>query len=111
MTAVTEREALDASAKRVSEMLGQYLSGRQVRFRYFQRGNGPMFCWTIEKIDGKYQSYVYRPTGPGTRVGKAEEWQLVEAPTSKWKQVRHAKRKAAKARALRLYRADQDASA
>jgi hypothetical protein len=76
--------------------------GRQPRYNYFQRGNGPMFCWTVEKNpgDGKYASFVYKPIGKGARSGKATRWELVERKT-----VEHSKRKAAKARALRLYRA------
>jgi hypothetical protein len=87
------------------------LFGREPRYRYFQRDGGPMFCWTVERDeDGKYLSFVYRPVGAGARSGTATRWELVEAKSSKWKQVKHAKRKAAKARALRLSRADQEAS-
>lgn len=48
-----------------------------LRFRYFQKQNGPMFCWTVEKDDGEdergwYYSFVYKPSGPGSRSNKAE---------------------------------------
>jgi hypothetical protein len=81
--------------------------GPEPRYRYYQRGNGPMFCWTTEKNpgDGKYASFVYRPIGRGARTGKAARWELVESNSSKWKLVEHSKRKTAKARALRLYQA------
>lgn len=100
-----------AIVARLNQHLAE-LFGREPRYCYFQRGSGPMFCWTVEKDeDGKYLSFVYRPVGKGARSGTATRWELVEAKSSKWKQVRHAKRKAAKARALRLYRGDQEASA
>lgn len=81
------------------------LFGTPPRYNYFQRGNGPMFCWTVEKnpSDGRYASFVYKPVGKGARSGKATAWQLVES--GRWGIVEHAKRKTAKARALRLYRA------
>lgn len=84
---------------------------RQPRYRYFQRDGGPMFCWTIEPNPGddKYASFVYKPVGKGARTGRATSWKLVES--GKWKIVEHAKRKTAKARALRLYRAHLEAAA
>lgn len=109
MTDVTQISD-DPGLARVTELLNRHLAdlfGREPRYCYFQRGNGAMFCWTVEKgEDGKYVSFVYRPTGKGARTGDASSWELVETKSSKWKQVRHAKRKAAKARALRLFRAD-----
>lgn len=85
--------------------------GPEPRWCYFQRGNGPMFCWTVEKNpgDGRYASFVYKPVGKGSRSGEATRWTLVE--TGRWKVVEHAKRKTAKARALRLYEADRKARA
>lgn len=74
--------------------------GREPRWRYFAKGNGPMFYWTVEPDGtGKYQSGVYRPYGKGSRSGKATRWKLDDEAIS-----RHALRKDAKARALRLYR-------
>jgi|SRR3954464_10879759 hypothetical protein len=75
--------------------------GREPRYRYFQRGSGPMFYWTVEADTetGRYQSGVYRPIGKGSRSGKATSWKLDDAEVS-----RHALRKDAKARALRLFR-------
>lgn len=97
------------TTRRVNEVLAESglldnLFPREPRYRYFQRANGPMFCWTVERVNGKYVSMVYRPIGKGARSGKATEWELVES--GKWKRVAHAKRKDAKARALRLHRAN-----
>lgn len=84
--------------------------GPEPRWAYFQRANGPMFCWTTEPNpgDGKYASFVYRPVGKGARSGKATTWKLVES--GKWKIVEHSKRRLAKARALRLFEADRSAA-
>jgi hypothetical protein len=74
--------------------------GREPRYRYFQRSNGPMFFWTVEKAgDGRYHSGVYRPYGPGSRSGQATRWKMDDDAYG-----RHELRKDAKARALRLFR-------
>ena len=75
------------------------LGMREPRYRYFQRGNGSMFCWTVEPMnDGRYESFVYEPVGRGSRSGKAHQWKINESLTS-----RHKLRKDAKARAWRLF--------
>ncbi len=82
------------------------LMPQEARWRYFQKGHGPMFVWTVEPFhtrygsnaDGKYESVVYVPYGPGSRSGKAERWKRDENTASL-----HVLRKDAKARALRLY--------
>jgi hypothetical protein len=95
----------------VEDALQQYLHRPQeARWRYFQRGRGPMFVWwTVEpfrrrygdsKADGKYESVVYVPYGRGSRSGRAENWRRDESTATL-----HALRKDAKARALRLYQA------
>jgi len=89
--------------------LSQYLQRllpQEARWRYFQKERGPMFVWTVEpfktryggKADGKYESVVYVPYGPGLRSGKATRWKRDEDTASL-----HALRKDAKARALRLF--------
>lgn len=83
----------------LNRMLAQTL-GREPRCRYFQRGNGPMFAWTVEKAgDGRYHSVVYVPVGKGSRSGKATSWKLDDDLYG-----RHELRKDAKARALKLFR-------
>jgi hypothetical protein len=80
---------------------------REARFRYFQKRNGPMFVWTVESFNlryggreqGKYESVVYKPYGPGSRRGLAQRWKRDESTASL-----HSLRKDAKARALRLFR-------
>lgn len=103
----------DESMQRVSERLNQYMRETGMistapAYRYFQKGNGNMYCWTTEKADitdddprGWYASFVYRAVGKGSRSGEAVQWK----PDVKT-MVRHRKRKDAKARALRLYSKD-----
>lgn len=84
------------------------LMPREARWGYFQKRNGPMFVWTVESFNlryggreqGKYESVVYRPYGPGSRKGQATRWKRDESSASL-----HSLRKDAKARALRLFRA------
>lgn len=107
----TESAEWERGLMTVSAELEQYLHRllpREVRHRYFQKRNGPMFIWTVEpfnlrdkedKANGKYESVVYVPYGKGSRTGKATRWQRDESTASL-----HALRKDAKARALRLYR-------
>jgi hypothetical protein len=91
--------------ERLKEAMSNLLP-REAKWRYFQKRNGPMFVWTIEpfnlryggKEQGKYESVVYRPYGPGSRRGKAQRWKRDEATASL-----HALRRDAKARALRLF--------
>jgi hypothetical protein len=97
--------------RQVEDELRRYLDRlmpKEARSRYFQKGRGPMFFWTVEpfntqygnaKADGKYESVVYVPYGPGSRSGKAERWKRDESTSTL-----HALRKDAKARALRLFR-------
>ena len=46
--------------RRLSEELNRALARfmpREPRYRYFQRGSGPMFFWTVKKAgDGRYHS-------------------------------------------------------
>jgi hypothetical protein len=82
----------------IRDLLG-YIGGRQPRYRYWETPDGAMFIYTTETMpDGKYASAIYRPVGKGSRSGKRNvtEWKPVQ-------EVRHTTRKAAKARALRLY--------
>ena len=72
---------------------------RQPRYRYWETPDGWTFIYTTETFgDGKYGSAIYRPTGKGARSGKGKvtEWTLT-------REQHHRTRRAAKARALRLY--------
>jgi hypothetical protein len=95
-------EEQTAMTKRVQERLNQalaYLQPRDPRYRYWQSKDGRMFVYTTERFsDGKYGSAVYVPTGKGARSGRknVEQWDVRQ-------EVHHSTRKAAKARALRLY--------
>ena len=101
------------------------------RYRHFQRRGGALYCWTVEPdfVDtcprcrgvgdydcedcegsgkdhrpgrGWYYSFIYRPVGPGSRSGNAEQWAFNANSV-----VRHRKRNAAKARAERLFQAER----
>jgi hypothetical protein len=78
-----------------------FTPARQPRYRYWQSPDGAMFFWTTETLaEGKYASGIYQPYGPGARSGTAK--------VTQWKPVRvveHSTRKAARARALRLWTA------
>jgi hypothetical protein len=102
----------EEATQRISERLNQYmretgLISTAPSYRYFMGANGSMYCWTTERADqtdddekGWYASFIYRSYGPGSRSGKAKQWK----PDMKTMR-RHRKRKDAKARALKLYRA------
>jgi hypothetical protein len=104
--------------EQVEDRLRDYLHRlmpKEARSRYFQKRNGPMFFWTVEPFNlrnpddiaqGKYESVVYVPYGPGSRSGKATRWKRDESTA-----MLHALRKDAKARALRLYREWLEAAA
>jgi hypothetical protein len=80
---------------------------REARWAYWQDKGGPMFVYNTERIhtvdpddpaNGKFESGVFEPYGPGSRSGKATRWRKVEAESSL-----HSLRRDAKARAFRLY--------
>ena len=78
---------------------------RAPRYRYWETPDGRMFLYTTETFpDGKYGSGIMQPYGPGARSGRKR--------VTRWKPVRevhHATRKAAKARAYRLFTEHRDA--
>ena len=92
--------------KRLADFFEE-LNGRQPRWRYFEVGQ-TKFCWTTEPLppDERYRSFVYQPEGKGSRDARggwrAQSWKPV-------REVSHKTRRAAKARALRLYRAAKEA--
>lgn len=83
------------------------LMPREARSAYWQDGNGPLFVYNTERIhtrdpedpaNGKFESAVFVPYGPGSRTGKATRFKVDESSRSL-----HDLRKDAKARAFRLY--------
>jgi hypothetical protein len=69
---------------------------RSPAYRYFSH-RGYRYCWTTERMSGGvYQSFVYQPVGKGSRSGEAKTLKLTRV-------VSHKTRRAAKARAERLY--------
>ena len=72
---------------------------REARYRYWQTEDGWRFHYTTEKMgDGKYASAIYAPHGKGSRSGRkaVTEWHVR-------REVHHATRRAAKARAYELF--------
>jgi len=91
--------------RRLEEMFLEVVS--EARWAYWQDGRGPMFVYNTERIrtrdprdraNGKFESAVFEPYGPGSRSGKAERWRVREDSRSL-----HDLRRDAKARAYRLY--------
>lgn len=80
---------------------------RRKRWRYFQSADGWQFCWSTtpttyltkegetKQVDKPWTSWVMKPIGPGSRSGKAKQWEEVKDLRS-----RHRYRKDAKQAAL-----------
>lgn len=94
-----------ATTDEIAQAISRLLP-REARWAYFQKGAGPMFVYNTERIktmygspaDGKFESCVFVPYGPGSRSGKATRWKELEGSRSA-----HDLRKDAKARAYRLF--------
>lgn len=100
-----DQEAMTAD-EQVQERLRQLLP-REARFAYWQRGRGPMFVYNTERLNtydpndpgnGRFESAVFVPYGPGSRTGKATRWKVLDGSRSL-----HDLRRDAKDRAWRLY--------
>jgi len=93
------------SERTVAERIAALLP-RRARWAYWQDGNGPMFVYNTERLrlpeggpcDGKFESAIFEPYGPGSRSGKATRWRKRAGSSTC-----HALRRDAKARAWRLY--------
>lgn len=103
---MSEREV----ARRIEERLRETapeLFAREPRTRYWEcLICGARFVYSTERAggDGKFISCIYAPTGKGSRTGTADTLKQI-------REVRHRKRKDAKARAFRLHelhRKDKD---
>jgi hypothetical protein len=83
---------------RIRELLME-IYPRSARYRYWDAPDGTQFHYTVEPLgDGKYASAVYVPRGKGARSGKPERLEVR-------REVHHRTRRAAKARAYKLYQA------
>ena len=81
----------------IKQIFIDLLQTREPNYRYFEnRKTKEMFCWTVEKVDGKYTCFNYTPAGKGSRSGSPKRWKLT-------KRIQFSKRKSAKARALKRY--------
>jgi len=72
------------------------LMPRQPNYRYFGDPKGVKYCWSTERVNGKYLCFDYVPFGKGSRSGNPTQWE----PKNR---VEFAKRKVAKARAYKRY--------
>lgn len=64
-------------------------------YLFYKGSNGKMHCYTPHPdANGNYWCFTYQPIGKGSRSGRAHTWKVVDL-------VRCAKRKTAKAKALR----------
>lgn len=76
-----------------------HLFARDPRYRYWETPDGRQFHYTTERMgDGKFASAIYVPKGKGARSGKKAVTRL-----SPSREVHHATRRAARARAYKLY--------
>lgn len=71
---------------------------RSPRYRYWETADGTMFGYTTERVEHRFESFVYRPYGKGSRSGKqsVKNWRMTDERS-------HRLRKDAKARAYRMY--------
>jgi hypothetical protein len=97
--------------ERVYERIRRFMP-RTARWAYWQDGRGPMFVYNTERLmladesdpaNGRFESCVFVPYGPGSRSGKGSRWQELEGSRSA-----HDLRRDAKGRAYRLYLAWQE---
>lgn len=73
-------------------------------YRYFRGADTNDYCYTPHAdVDGYYYSWAYMGIGIGSRSGRAKTWKLKYLRT-------HRKRKDAKARAIRMYKATKKES-
>lgn len=93
--------------ERIARMLDERgLLPRQPRFLYWETKDGWQFLYTVEKVEDdqgreRYQSAIYQPKGPGSQSGP-KAWTRRTRMVLR-REVSHTTRKAARARAHRLY--------
>lgn len=107
MSLTKEQEVEAERFRKLGDEISERVFGRVPKHTWFRppsrERNGPMFGWLIEPFEGLYGSLVWVPTGKGSRSNDASTWQLEERLMAV-----HERRKDAKARALRLYKAYYD---
>jgi hypothetical protein len=104
-------EGAEMSEQQVAERIGQYLRDRgliptQPRYRYWESPDGWQFLYTVEKVEDdkgreRYQSAIYQPKGPGSQSGP-KAWTRRTRMVLR-RERSHTTRRAAKARAHKLY--------
>lgn len=81
---------------RLNDAMRSYMP-REPRWRYWTGEDGWLYGWSTERFaDGKFGAFLFKPTGPGARSGKADRWEKV-------REIHFAKRSTAKARAAKWF--------
>ena len=101
-TDLGERIAMRLLQQDYDTFAPMFMPDGSARQRQWSAEDGWIIVYTTERVDrgrwgGKFVTMAYRPEGKGSRTGNAERWRRVYARP-------FATRKAAKARALALYR-------
>lgn len=84
--------------REIQELMAS-LMPREPNYRYFESRldkKQRMFCWTTERVNGKFACWTYATYGKGSRSGNATRWKMRG-------KVLFNKRKDAKARAYKRY--------
>lgn len=100
---MTDDPTLEAMGARTFRDVMRMFTPRDPRYRYWETPDGWQFHYTTEKMgDGKYASAQYQPVGKGARSGKKNITRL-----SVRREVHHTTRRAARARAYKLFQKHQ----
>jgi len=88
---------MEITMPRELQELAASLMPRSPNYRYFTGPRGEMYCWSTERVNGKFCAWTYSPVGKGARSGKPRQWHVIN-------RVNFKLRKVAKARALARYK-------
>mgnify|MGYP001033297178 CR=1 FL=1 len=93
--AVKHRRAVRADLQRRKAGFAEAWDyGSIPRSRYFTGSRYRRYCWTTERYEGKFVSFVLRPVGPGAASNQSDRYQVIRSS------VRfHALRRDARSRA------------
>lgn len=80
--------------------LRDLLMPRTASYSYWRHGQF-MYAYTTKRVRGAWLSYVYVPKGEGSRSGEHRKWTVTSWQAQD--KVRHSTRRAAKARAAKLW--------
>jgi|GEM_PF-1688452 len=94
---MNEKERLDEMNRKFNQILqdtglADLFYTTSPNYRYWETKDKRQFCWTTERMDGKFWCWDYVPLGKGARSGNPTKWRLKN-------KVGFKKRKTAKSRA------------